>query len=105
MTGCILYKLRDSANGRFSPEFRAIDCHSRYARARLYSSKLPVTAVHLMNNDVIPTFEAHNAKIDVILSDNGREFCGRPDHELRDNFERLGRVIGPALKGIPGLQR
>jgi hypothetical protein len=36
----------------------AIDCHSRYAWARLYPSKLPVTAVHLMNGDVIPTFEA-----------------------------------------------
>ena len=29
----------------------AIDCHSRYAWARLYQH-LPVTAVHLMNNDV-----------------------------------------------------
>jgi len=33
----------------------AIDCHSRYARARLYPSKLPVTAVNMMNNDVLPT--------------------------------------------------
>jgi transposase InsO family protein len=31
----------------------AIDCHSRYAWARLYPSKLPVTAVHLMNSDVL----------------------------------------------------
>ena len=29
----------------------AIDCHSRYAWARRYPSKLPVTAVHLMNGD------------------------------------------------------
>ena len=49
----------------------AIDCHSRYAFARLYTSKLPVTAVHLMNNDVLPTFEAHGAKIETVLSDNG----------------------------------
>jgi transposase InsO family protein len=28
----------------------AIDCCSRYAWARLYPSKMPVTAVHLMNN-------------------------------------------------------
>jgi transposase InsO family protein len=48
----------------------AIDCHSRYAWARLYPSKLPVTAVHLMNGDVIPTFETHGARIDVVLSDN-----------------------------------
>lgn len=57
----------------------AIDCHSRFAWARLYTSKLPVTAVHLMNNDALPTYEAHGAKIEAVLSDNGREFCGRPD--------------------------
>jgi hypothetical protein len=42
----------------------AIDCHSRYAWAKLYPSKLPVTAVHLMNNEVIPTFETHGADIE-----------------------------------------
>jgi transposase InsO family protein len=54
----------------------AIDCYSRYAWARLHPNKLPVTAVHLMNNDVLPTFEAHKAEIETVLSDNGREFCG-----------------------------
>ena len=52
----------------------AIDCHSRYAWGRLYTSKLPITAVHIMNNDVLPSFEEAGAKIDVVLSDNGREF-------------------------------
>ena len=32
----------------------AVDCHARYAWGRLYPNKLPVTAVHLMNNDVLP---------------------------------------------------
>lgn len=57
----------------------AIDCHSRYAFARLYPNKLPVTAVHLMNNDMLPFFEEKKAQLDVVLTDNGREFCGRPD--------------------------
>jgi transposase InsO family protein len=85
----------------------AIDCHSRYAWARLYSSKLPVTAVHLMNNDVIPTFEAHDAKIDTVLSDNGREFCGRPDQhpyelflQLEEIEHRTTRVKRPQSNGI-----
>lgn len=85
----------------------AIDCHSRYAWARLYPSKLPVTAVHLMNHDVIPTFEAHNATIDVVLSDNGREFCGRPDrhpYELFLQLEEIGhrttRIKRPQSNGI-----
>lgn len=85
----------------------AIDCHSRYAWARLYPSKLPVTAVHLMNNDVLPTFEAQGAKIETVLSDNGREFCGRPDQhpyelflQLEDISHRMTRVKRPQSNGI-----
>jgi transposase InsO family protein len=85
----------------------AIDCHNRYAWARLYPSKMPVTAVHLMNNDVIPAFEAHAAKIDAVLSDNGREFCGRPDQhpyelflQLEEIEHRTTRVKRPQSNGI-----
>lgn len=85
----------------------AIDCHSRYAWGRLYTSKLPITAVHLMNNHVIPTFEAAGAKIDVVLSDNGREFCGRPDRhpyelflQLEEIEHRTTKVKRPQSNGI-----
>lgn len=57
----------------------AIDCHSRYAWGRLYTTKMPVTAVHLLNEDVLPFFEQHQVRVRTVLSDNGREFCGRPD--------------------------
>ncbi len=84
-----------------------IDCHSRYAWGRLYTSKLPVTAVHVMNNDVLPTFEQHGAAIDTVLSDNGREFCGRPDrhpYELFLQLEGIGhrttRVRRPQSNGF-----
>lgn len=85
----------------------AIDCHSRHAWARLYPSKLPVTAVHLMNADVIPTFEDHGGKVETVLSDNGREFCGRPDQhpyelflQLEDIAHRTTRVKRPQSNGI-----
>ena len=57
-----------------------LDCYSRHAWGRLYTSKLPVTSVHVLNETVLPFFEAHEARVYTILSDNGREFCGRPDH-------------------------
>lgn len=66
-----------------------LDCHSRYAWGRLYTSKLPVTAVHVLNEDVLPFFDQHNATIDTILSDNGREFCGRPDRHPYELFLQL----------------
>lgn len=85
----------------------AIDCHSRYGWGRLYTSKLPITAVHLMNNDVIPTFAAAGAKIEVVLSDNGREYYGRPDKhayelflQLEDIEHRTTRVKPPQSNGI-----
>lgn len=69
-----------------------IDCYSRYAWGRLYTSKMPVTAVHVMNNDVLPTFEAHDATITTVLSDNGREFCGRPDRHPYELFLQLEEI-------------
>ena len=85
----------------------AIDCHSRHAWARLYPNKLPVTAVQLMNNDVLATFEAHGARIDTVLSDNGREFCGRDDRHPYELFLQLEgiahkrtRVSRPQANGI-----
>lgn len=85
----------------------AIDCFSRYAWARLYPNKMPVTAVHLLNTDVLPTFEQHKARIATILSDNGREFCGRPDQhpyelflQLEDIEHRTTRVKRPQSNGF-----
>lgn len=85
----------------------AIDCHSRYAWAELHTSKLPVTAVSNLNNNVLPTFEEVDAKIDVVLSDNGREFCGRPDShpfelflQLEEIEHRTTRVKRPQSNGI-----
>lgn len=84
-----------------------VDCYSRYAWARLYSNKMPVTAVHILNNDVLPFFENHNAKIKTILSDNGREYCGRPDQhpyelflQLEDIEHRTTRVRRPQSNGF-----
>lgn len=69
-----------------------VDCFSRYARGRLYTSKLPITAEQTLNNDVLPTFEAHGARIETILSDNGREFCGRPDRHPYELFLQLEEI-------------
>lgn len=66
-----------------------LDCHLRYAWGRLYTSKLPVTAAHVLNEDVLPFFDQHNATIDTILSDNGRQFCGRPDRHPYELFLQL----------------
>lgn len=69
-----------------------IDCFSRFAFGRLYTSKLPVTAVYVLNNDVLPFFDAHAARVETVLSDNGREYCGRPGHHPFNLFLQLEGV-------------
>lgn len=69
-----------------------LDCFSRYAWARFYTSKLPVTAVHVLNEDVLPFFEEHQARVQTVLSDNGREFCGRPDQHPYELFLQLEQI-------------
>lgn len=45
-----------------------------------------------MNNYVLPTFEAHDATIATVLSDNGREFCGRSDRHPYELFLQLEEI-------------
>ena len=85
----------------------AVDCHSRHGWARLYPNKMPVTAVHLMNRDVLPTFEAARGRIEVVLSDNGREFCARPNRhpyelflQLEEIDHRTTKVNRPQFNGL-----
>ncbi len=84
-----------------------LDCFSRHVRARLYTSKMPVTAVQILNNHVLPFFEKHDVKIRTILSDNGREYCGRPDKhpyelflQLEDIEHRTTKVGRPLSHGF-----
>jgi hypothetical protein len=53
-----------------------LDCYSRHAWGWLYTSKLPVTSVHVLNETVLPFFEAHEAQVYTILSDKGPSSVG-----------------------------
>ena len=84
-----------------------LDCFSRFGWARLYSSKMPVTAVQILNNHVLPFFEKQGVKIRTILSDNGREYRGRPDKhpyelflQLKDIEHRATKVGRPQSNGF-----
>ena len=70
----------------------AVDCHSRFAFGHLYTSKVPVTAVHVLNDKVLPFFEEHDCRVITILTDNGREYCGRPDSHPFELFLQLEEI-------------
>ena len=66
-----------------------LDCFSRYVWARLYTSKMPVTAVQILNNHVLHFFEEQGVKIRTILTDNRHEYRGRPDRHPYQLFLQL----------------
>ena len=61
-----------------------IDAHCSLGFAKLYLSKVPMTAVDVLDDRVLPFYEEHAAEVEHLLTDNGREYCGR---ELRHHFE------------------
>ena len=61
-----------------------IDAHCSQAFAKVYLSKMPITAADTLNDRVIPFYEEEGVNIERLLTDNGREYCGR---EARHPFE------------------
>lgn len=68
-----------------------LDCFSRYVRARLHASRMPVTAVQIVNNHA-PFFERHRVNVQTIPSDNGRECRSRPDKHPYELFLQLEEI-------------
>lgn len=84
-----------------------MDVFCSLAFAKVYTAKLPVTAGDLLYDRVLPFYEALGVPVGAILTDNGREFCGRPDqhpYELLLGVEgiehRTTRVRTPRTNGF-----
>jgi transposase InsO family protein len=59
-----------------------IDTYAKVGLAKLYDRKTALTAADLLNDQVIPFFEAHEVPLSRILTDRGTEYWGSPDsHE------------------------
>lgn len=54
------------------------DVHNSLVFAQLYRSKVLMTAVDLLDDRALPFYEEHGMEVERLLTDNGREFCGRP---------------------------
>jgi transposase InsO family protein len=62
-----------------------VDTYSKVACCKLYPSKTPITAADLLNDRVLPLFEAHGMALLRMLTDRGTEYCGKVeqhDYEL-----------------------
>lgn len=84
-----------------------VDTYASVAFAKLYTSKVPVTAADILNDRVLPFFEEENIPILRILTDRGTEFCGSPDKhpyqlylQLNDIDHSKTKVRSPQTNGI-----
>jgi transposase InsO family protein len=68
---------------------------------------MPLTACDLLYERVLPFYEALGVEIGSVLTDNGREFCGKPDSHpfelllaLEDIQHRTTKVRSPQTNGF-----
>lgn len=54
-----------------------VDTYSKVACCKLYNQKTPITAADLLNDRVLPLFEANGMGILRMLTDRGTEYCGK----------------------------
>jgi transposase InsO family protein len=57
-----------------------IDTYSKVASAKLYDRKNALVAADMLNDRVLPFFEAHGIPLLRILTDRGTEYCGAREH-------------------------
>jgi transposase InsO family protein len=84
-----------------------VDTYASVAFAKLYTSKVPVTAADILNDRVVPFFEEQDITILRVLTDRGTEFCGSPDRhpyqlylQLNDIDHSKTKVKSPQTNGI-----
>jgi transposase InsO family protein len=84
-----------------------VDVFCSVAFAKVYNSKMPVTAVDTLYERVLPFYEAVGVTVGAILTDNGREFCGVPERHPYELFcqlecieHRTTKVRSPKTNGF-----
>ena len=84
-----------------------VDTYSKWATARLYTTKRPITAADLLNDKVLPFFAEHGMGLIRILTDRGTEYCGKPEsHDyplylaLNDIEHTKTKVRHPQTNGV-----
>ena len=62
-----------------------VDTYSKVAHCKLYTTITPITSADLLNDKVLPFYQAHDLPMLRILTDRGTEYCGKVenhDYEL-----------------------
>jgi transposase InsO family protein len=61
-----------------------VDTYAKVAFAKLYTTKTPLAAADLLNDRVLPFYEAQGVELLRVLTDRGTEYCGKIEqHEFQ----------------------
>ena len=83
-----------------------VDTYGSYAFGFLHTGKVPEAAVSVVHNDVLGYYRDRGMKVGAILTDNGREYCGKEYHPyelylaLNDIEHRRTKVKHPYTNGF-----
>lgn len=84
-----------------------VDTSSKWAAAKLYTTKTPITAADLLNDRVLPFMAEQEMGLIRVLTDRGTEYCGMPkahDYQLylalNDIEHTKTKVRHPQTNGI-----
>lgn len=84
-----------------------VDTYSKWAAAKLYTTKTPITSADLLNDRVLPCFAEQGMGVIRILTDRGTEFCGKAEsHDyqlylaLNEIEHTKTKVMHPQTNGI-----
>lgn len=84
-----------------------VDTYSKVAHCKLYTSKTPITAADLLNDRVLPFYEAQGLLMLRILTDRGTEYCGKVEQHdyqlylaINDIDHTKTKAMSPQTNGI-----
>lgn len=83
-----------------------VDTYSRNAFGFLHTSKQPEAAAAVLHNEVLPFYREKGMPIKAVLTDNGREFCGKDTHpgeiylDFNEIEHRTTKVRKPQTNGF-----
>ncbi|MCB0359602.1 MAG: transposase [Bdellovibrionales bacterium] len=69
-----------------------VDTYSKVAACKLYRSKVPIHSADLLNDKVLPFFDAYEVPLLRMLTDRGTEYCGRVEQHDYELFLAVNEI-------------
>ena len=83
------------------------DTYSKVAHCKLYTTKTPITAADVLNDKVLPFYQANGFTVLRILTDRGTEYCGKVEQHdyqlylaINDIDHTKTKAMSPQTNGI-----